>query len=48
MYHPVSAKYGSSTVNPTRTVLETASNWSKVFETKNVGIVRITNVSNQD
>lgn len=48
VYHPVGAKYGSSTVNPERSVLETASNWSKVFETKNIGIVRITNVSNQD
>ena len=48
VYHPIGAKYGAATVNPDRTVLETASNWSKVFETKNLGIVRITNVSNQD
>ena len=28
--------------------LETVGSWSKVYETKNIGIVRATNVSNQD
>jgi hypothetical protein len=48
LYHPVGAKWSVTTANPTRAQLETASNWSKVFETKNVGIIRITNVSNFD
>jgi len=48
IYHPVGLKYAVSTVNPNRTVLETVGSWSKVYETKNIGIVRSTNVSNQD
>ena len=48
IYHPVGLKYAVSTVNPNRTVLETVGSWSKVYETKNIGIVRATNVSNQD
>ena len=48
IYHPVGLKYAVSTVNPTRSVLETVGSWSKVYETKNIGIVRATNVSNQD
>ncbi len=48
IYHPVGLKYAVSTVNPSRTVLETVGSWSKVYETKNIGIVRATNVSNQD
>ena len=48
IYHPVGLKYAVTTVNPTRTVLETVGSWSKVYETKNIGIVRATNVSNQD
>jgi len=48
IYHPVGLKYASSTVNPSRSVLETVGSWSKVYETKNIGIVRATNVSNQD
>ena len=48
IYHPVGLKYAVSTVNPNRTVLETVASWSKVYETKNIGIVRSTNVSNQD
>lgn len=47
-YHPVGAKWGVTTVNPTRAQLETVSNWSKVYELKNIGIVRATNVSNMD
>jgi hypothetical protein len=45
-YHPVGAKWGVTTVNPTRAQLETVGNWSKVYELKNIGIVRATNVSN--
>ena len=48
VYHPVGLKWGVSTTNPTRSDLETVGNWSKVYETKNIGIVRATNVSNQD
>ena len=48
LYHPIGIKWGVTTANPTRTQLETASNWSLVYETKNVGIVRATVVSNHD
>ena len=48
VYHPVGSRYTSSTVNPNRSTLETVGNWSKVYETKNLGIVRATNVSNMD
>jgi len=48
IYHPVGLKYAVSTVNPNRSTLETVASWSKVYETKNIGIVRATNVSNQD
>ena len=48
IYHPVGLKYAVSTVNPNRSVLETVGSWSKVYETKNIGIVRSTNVSKQD
>jgi hypothetical protein len=37
-----------ATTNPNRTQLATVANWSKVYETKNIGIVRATNVSTQD
>ena len=47
-YHPVGAKWGVTTSNPTRAQLETVGNWSKVYELKNIGIVRATNVSNMD
>ena len=47
-YHPVGAKWAVTTVNPNRTQLGTVANWSKVYETKNIGIVRATNVSTQD
>jgi len=47
-YHPVGAKWSVTTVNPTRAQLETVGNWSKVYELKNIGIVRSTNVSNMD
>jgi hypothetical protein len=47
-YHPVGTKWAVTTTNPTRSQLETVGNWSKVYETKNIGIVRATNVSNMD
>ena len=47
-YHPVGTKWAVTTTNPTRAQLETVGNWSKVYETKNIGIVRATNVSNTD
>ena len=47
-YHPVGAKWAVTTVNPTRAQLATVGNWSKVYELKNIGIVRATNVSNMD
>ena len=47
-YHPVGSKWAVTTVNPTRAQLGTVANWSKVYETKNIGIVRATNVSTQD
>jgi hypothetical protein len=47
-YHPVGTKWAVTTTNPTRTQLETVANWSKVYETKNIGIVRATNISNMD
>tara|TARA_R100001443_G_scaffold9790_2_gene19422 strand:+ start:946 stop:1983 length:1038 start_codon:yes stop_codon:yes gene_type:complete len=48
IYHPVGLKYAVSTVNPSRSVLETVGSWSKVYETKNIGICRATVVSNVD
>jgi hypothetical protein len=47
-YHPVGAKWAVTTANPTRVQLETVGNWSKVYELKNLGIVRATNLSNMD
>ena len=47
-YHPVGAKWAVTTANPTRAQLETITNWSKVYETKNIGIVRATVTSNFD
>jgi hypothetical protein len=47
-YHPVGAKWAVTTTNPTRAQLETIGNWSKVYELKNLGIVRATNTSNFD
>jgi hypothetical protein len=48
VYHPVGSKWGVTTTNPTRAQLATVGNWSKVYETKNLGIVRATNTSNMD
>jgi len=47
-YHPVGAKWGVTTANPTRAQLETVGNWSRVYELKNLGIVRASNTSNFD
>jgi len=48
IYHPVGAKWGVTTTNPTRAQLATVGNWSKVYETKNIGIVRASVSSNYD
>ena len=45
-YHPVGAKWTVGTTNPTQAQLATVGNWSKVYETKNIGIVRGTVTSN--
>jgi hypothetical protein len=45
-YHPVGAKWAVTTANPTQAQLATIGNWSKVYETKNIGIVRATVTSN--
>jgi hypothetical protein len=46
VYHPVGAKWGVGTPNPTQAQLATIGNWTKVYETKNLGIVRATVTSN--
>jgi hypothetical protein len=48
IYHPVGAKWAVTTTNPTRAQLATVGNWSKVYETKNIGIVRASVSSNYD
>tara|TARA_R100001510_G_C7654922_1_gene213802 strand:+ start:2358 stop:3419 length:1062 start_codon:yes stop_codon:yes gene_type:complete len=48
IYHPIGTKWAVTTTNPTRTQLETATNWSKVYDTKNIGIVRATVTSPLD
>jgi hypothetical protein len=47
VYHPLGARWVGS-VNPTNADLATAANWEKVFETENIGIVRITVTSTFD
>lgn len=47
VYHPLGARY-IGPVNPTTADLATAANWQKVFETENIGIVRITVTSSFD
>jgi hypothetical protein len=44
-YHPVGAAFVGTT-NPTQAQLATIGNWTKVYETKNLGIVRATVTSN--
>lgn len=46
VYHPVGAKWTVGTTNPTQAQLATIGNWTKVYETKNLGIVRATVTSN--
>ena len=41
LYHPLGMSYTAGGVNPSRTTLETASNCTQVYETKNLGIVSI-------
>jgi hypothetical protein len=48
VYHPIGSKFSTSVSNPTRAQLETVGNWTKVFETNNIGIVRITSTSGID
>ena len=45
-FHPVGAKWTVGTTNPTQAALATIGNWTKVYETKNLGIVRATVTSN--
>ena len=45
-YHPVGAKWNTATPNPTPAQLATIGNWTKVYELKNLGIVRATVTSN--
>lgn len=40
VYHPIGSRYVGLTANPNRAGLATAANWEKVFETKNIGIVK--------
>jgi hypothetical protein len=47
LYHPLGARWVGP-VNPERADLATAANWQKVFETENIGIVRITVTSSFD
>ena len=47
VYHPLGSRY-IGPVNPLTTDLSTAANWEKVFETVNLGIVRVTVTSNYD
>ena len=48
VYHPIGSKFSTSVSNPTRAQLETVGNWTKVYETNNIGIVRITTTSALD
>jgi hypothetical protein len=49
VFHPIGMQYQTSAgVNPTQAVLATAGSWTRVFEFKNIGIVRATITSNFD
>lgn len=49
VYHPIGSQYQTGGgANPTQATLATVANWTKVFETKNIGIVRGTVTSNFD
>jgi hypothetical protein len=41
LYHPLGVSYTSGGVNPSRATLEAASNWTQIYETKNIGVVSI-------
>ena len=45
IYHPMGCSYSGS-ANPSRAALATVGNWTQVYQTKNIGIVRATVVSN--
>lgn len=47
VYHPLGARWVGS-ANPATADLATAANWEKVFETENIGIVRLTVTSSFD
>jgi hypothetical protein len=47
VYHPLGARYIGA-ANPEQADLATAGNWEKVFETENIGIVRLTVTSSFD
>jgi hypothetical protein len=47
VYHPLGSRY-TGTANPETADLATAGNWVKVFETENIGIVRLTVTSSFD
>lgn len=41
LYHPLGMSYTSGGVNPSRATLETATNWTQIYETKNIGVASI-------
>jgi hypothetical protein len=47
VYHPLGSRYIGA-ANPLTSDLATAGNWEKVFETENIGIVRLTVTSSFD
>ncbi len=47
VYHPIGTRF-AEVAGPTRPQLSTVGNWTKVYETNNIGIVRITSTSNLD
>jgi hypothetical protein len=47
VYHPMGTRF-AEVPNPTPAQLSTVTNWTKVYETNNIGIARITSTSNLD
>jgi len=47
VYHPMGTRF-AEVANPTAAQLSTVGNWTKVYETNNLGIARITSTSNLD
>ena len=47
VYHPMGTRF-AEVPNPTSAQLSTVTNWTKVYETNNIGIARITSTSNLD